>query len=57
MKTDLIRSSRELKDLITAVKIEHMKNHKRVPSTREITKKIAEKINKDELLYEKFIRF
>lgn len=57
MKTELMRSSKEFKELVRAIQIEYLKNGKKAPSTRQITKKIAEKVNREDLLYDRFIRF
>lgn len=55
-KSEFMRGATELKEIVNFIKIHHLKQGKKPPSTREITKEIAKKINKEELLYEKFIQ-
>lgn len=52
-----IRVSRELKQIINYVKARYLLAGKTPPSGTEITKIIAKKIKKEELLSDAFIRF
>ena len=53
-----MRADKSFKCLIAEVKLEFIKKGKRVPNTKTITKVIAKKINREEILnYEQFIRF
>lgn len=51
------RISKELGNIIREIKINAMKRGKRVPSTREITEKIAKKIQEKDILIEEYMGF
>lgn len=51
------RISNELRSLIRYIQAQCMIKGIRIPSAKEITKKIAEKTDKEALLYESFISF
>ena len=52
-----IRSSKEMNMLINNIQIEFLKKGKKVPSVRNITKMIAKKIRKEDILFHEFIPF
>lgn len=56
-KTKLIRSSRELNDIINYVRAKYILSGKVPPSTSRITKIIANNIDKEVLLKDVIIRF
>ena len=51
------RISKEMKEIITFIKAKYMLAGKKPPSSSKITKIIAKKIKKEELLRDEFIRF
>jgi len=51
------RISKELGNIIRNIKINAMKRGKKVPSTREITERIAKKLKEDDILLQEFMRF
>lgn len=53
----LIRSSREFKDVINYIKAKYLLEGKHPPTTAEITKMIARKVNKEEVFKDEFIKF
>ena len=53
----MIRCSEEFKRLISSVQIEFIKEGKKAPSAKKLTKLIATKIKKSDILYDEFIRF
>jgi len=56
-KVTHIAAGNEIIKIINFIKIQHLKDGKRPPSTRIITNKIAKHINKEELLRNEFIKF
>jgi len=57
MVDNRIRSSKELKKLIAEIQIEFIKANRKPPSASKITKVIAGKVKKEDILFDKFIRF
>ena len=57
-KDRLLRSSKELHLLINQIKLEALKHDRKVPTTAQITKCIAKRIEKDKevFIYEEFIK-
>jgi len=53
----LIRSSSELRQIVNYIKAKHIMEGKKPPTTADITKMIAKKIDKEELLRDVFIKF
>ena len=51
-----IRSSKQLKEVIDFIKAKHVLAGRNPPTTADITEKIANKINKEEFLYDDFIK-
>jgi len=51
-----IRCANEFKALLAEVKLDFIKNGKSVPSNKELTKIIAKKMTKEDILYDKFIK-
>ena len=52
-----IKSSKEFEEIINYIRAKHILAGKKPPSIPIITKKIAKKINKEELLHNEFIKF
>lgn len=57
VKSDLIRASKKLRKLIDDIRIEFMKKGLTPPSRAKITEIIAKKLRKEDILYDKFLRF
>lgn len=53
----MARISKDLKNLITSIQIEFLKENKKPPSIKSITQVIAKRAKKQEILYDEFIRF
>lgn len=51
------RVSRELRVLAAEIQLEYIKRGKRAPTFKELTAIIASKLKKEDILYDKFIRF
>ena len=51
------RISKELGNIIRKIKIDAMKQGRKVPSTREITERIAKKLKEDDIFMNEFMRF
>ena len=51
-----IRADKELTKIIRYIQMEHLKRNKKPPTHAQITKIIAKKIKKEELLYNDFIK-
>ena len=51
------RISREMCDLVSYIKAQYLIKGKTPPSTAEITRKIVNMIDREDLMYEKFIKF
>ncbi len=49
--------SREFKEIVNFIKAKHLIQGKKPPSDALITRIIASKINKEELLHDEFIKF
>jgi len=56
-KSKLIRSSKELREIIDYIRAKYLLAGKRPPSFNTITRKIAKKIDKEELYFDEFIKF
>lgn len=56
-KTFPIRCDREFKRLLDEVRAKYVRDGKRPPSMEVLTKKIAEKIKKEDILFDEFIPF
>lgn len=52
-----IRTSPEMRKLIDSIRIDFIKKGKKPPSISDITRVIASKIKKEEILYDQFIQF
>lgn len=57
LKTRTVRISREMAELVNHIKAQYLIKGKNSPSTAEITKRLVSMINKEEIMYEKFIKF
>ena len=55
--TLMLRPSKELRDIINFIRAKCILEGRKPPSAARITKAIAKKINKEELLRNEFIRF
>jgi len=51
------RISKEMQDIINYIRAKYILNGKKPPSVASITRMIAKKINKEELLRNEFIHF
>ena len=51
------RVSSEFKKLISSIQIEFIKEGKKPPSAKKITKIIANQVKKEDILYNEIIRF
>jgi len=56
MKSELIRSSKEFKELIKQIQINQLKDGKKPYSSTKITSLITKEIKKGALDYERFIK-
>ena len=54
MRSEKIRTSKELKEIIDFVRAKKLMEGKTVPSVSNVTEVIAKKINKDEIYEESF---
>lgn len=52
-----VRISKEFRDLINFIRAKYIIEGKRPPNNSQITKMIAKKINKEDLLQDVFIKF
>jgi len=57
VKTHNIRSSKEMMDIINFIRAQHMLMGRKPPSITAVTRIMAKKMNKEELLRNEFIRF
>lgn len=52
-----VRCDREFKRLLDEVRAKYVKSGKKPPSMEVLTKRIAEKIKKEDILFDEFIPF
>lgn len=55
--SDRVRCSKEFKTLLREAQLEFIKKGRKPPSDTELTRKIASKMKKEDILYDEFIPF
>lgn len=57
MARSQVRISREMREIVDFIKAEHLRRGKNPPTVAIITRAMARKIKKEDLLRDEFIRF